>query len=295
MLSKKLEYFYEVAKWNSFTEASNELYISQPALSRSIKSLENQLGVPLFDRRGRTIILNEYGKILLDKVIRSMNIIHEGEVEIKELIHPFTGTIKISFIHTLGNNFVPNIIKRFRKVYPNVKFEFYQGTTDVVMEHLMSDKVDLCFLMEADFPKIVVKKTIKKEELFIVTSNSHYLSNKRQLPLNAIQQEPFVSFKKGIGLRRVTDGLCKKAGFTPKVVFEGSQVGTVNGFVAADLGVSLVPKNKGVSEFDISCIPVSFPKCYRDINIAWKKGAFISKTIETFKEFVYNNVSDIPI
>ncbi|HLQ83676.1 MAG TPA: LysR family transcriptional regulator, partial [Pseudogracilibacillus sp.] len=276
MLSKKLEYFYEVAKWNSFTEASNELYISQPALSRSIKSLENQLGVPLFDRRGRTIILNEYGKILLDKVIRSMNIIHEGEVEIKELIHPFTGTIKISFIHTLGNNFVPNIIKRFRKVYPNVKFEFYQGTTDVVMEHLMSDKVDLCFLMEADFPKIVVKKTIKKEELFIVTSNSHYLSNKRQLPLNAIQQEPFVSFKKGIGLRRVTDGLCKKAGFTPKVVFEGSQVGTVNGFVAADLGVSLVPKNKGVSEFDISCIPVSFPKCYRDINIAWKKGAFIS-------------------
>lgn len=295
MLSKKLEYFHEVAKTNSFTKAANELYISQPALSRSIKSLENDLGVPLFERKGRTVRLNHYGEILLEKVTQSMDILEEGTTEIQELVHPFTGTIKVSFIHTLGNNFVPEIIAKFRKVYPNVKFEFYQGTTDVVMEHLMSDEVDLCFLMEADFPETVIKKTIKTEELFIVTPTSHALANETHLPLTAIQQEPFVSFKKGIGLRRVIDNLCQKAGFTPDVIFEGGQVGTVNGFVAAGLGVSLVPKNKGVSEFNISCIPVSTPECHRDINIAWKQGRFIPETIDTFKEFVYNNVSDVQI
>jgi len=295
MLYKQLEYFRHVAETGNLTRASEQLFISQPALSRSIKNLEKELGVPLFDREGRIIKLNRYGNLFLEKVYESLNAIEEGQKNLSELVDPYTGTIRISFIHTLGNNLVPEAISKFRKYYPDVKFKFFQGTTGTVLEHIESGEVDLCFLMEADFPENISYETVKNEELFVIVPDSHPLASKTAISLSQLKHEPFIGFKKGVGLRTITDRLCEQSGFTPNIIFEGQQVGTVSGFVSAGLGVSLVPKNRGISEYNIKCIPVSSPKCYRHINLAWKKDTYTPKVIQTFKEFLYECISTIQI
>lgn len=294
-MNKQLEYFRKVAETESFTKAAEQLFISQPALSRSIKFLENELGVPLFERKGRILKLNHYGEIFLEKVEESISALEEGKTLLKELVDPFTGTIRISFIHTLGNNLVPELISKFQKIYKHVNFQLYQGDAGAVIDHIESGKVDFGILMEANFSEDIIYETVKNEELFVIVPKNHPLASKKSLPLNLIKDEPFIGFKEGIGLRAVADKLCLKAGFSPNIAFEGQQVGTINGFVSAGLGVSLVPKNRGISEFDIQCIPVSNPVCFRNINLAWKEDIFIPKVVNEFKNFIYKHIATIQI
>src|SRR5699024_4603758 len=175
--------------YGSLTEASKNMYISQPALSRSIKNLENELGVPLFNREGRKIKLNHYGDFFLKKVNISLQAIEDGKRILKESTDPYTGTIRIAFIHTLGNSFIPKVISKFKEEYQNVNFQLYQGTTGVVKEYLDSDMVDLCFLMNSDFPNNIDYDILIKEELFLIVPNSHRLADKNKVSLLDFKNE----------------------------------------------------------------------------------------------------------
>nr|WP_223435832.1 LysR family transcriptional regulator [Metabacillus dongyingensis] len=116
----QINYFQTVAQVQHITRAADLLSISQPALSRSILKLEDELGVQLFDRKGRNIYLNRYGRMFLNRVEQSIKQIEIGKQEIWDEIHPDNGTISLSFLPSLGINVVPNIISTFQKTYPNV-------------------------------------------------------------------------------------------------------------------------------------------------------------------------------
>src|SRR5579875_1786359 len=109
----QIQYFQMVAETEHFTRAAEILSISQPALSRAISKLEEELGVQLFDRTGRNIVLNKYGKMFLQRVERSIQEIELGKQEIHDMIHPDHGTISLSFLHSLGISFIPGILKGF--------------------------------------------------------------------------------------------------------------------------------------------------------------------------------------
>ena len=117
---QRLEYFQTLARVQHMTRAAEQLSISQPALSRSIASLEGEIGVPLFDRQGRTIILNRYGTMFLERVNRIMNEMSDGLNDIQQLINPEQGEITLGFLHTLGTSTVPNIIRAFHDQYPQI-------------------------------------------------------------------------------------------------------------------------------------------------------------------------------
>ncbi len=116
----QLEYFQTVARVQHMTHASEILSISQPALSRSIARLEAELGVQLFERQGRSIILNSYGQLFLKRVNRIIKEFHEGKQELKDLLDPEYGMVSLGFLHTLGPEIIPNLIGAFRTHYPKV-------------------------------------------------------------------------------------------------------------------------------------------------------------------------------
>lgn len=105
-----------------------------------------------------------------------------------------------------------------------------------------------------------------------------------------IKDEPFIAFKNGYGLRTITDQLCKEAEFIPQVVFEGDEIGTVAGLVAAKLGVSLVPDLTILDKSKVKLIRIIHPICERTIGIAWKEGRYISPVTKRFIEYVKNKV-----
>ncbi len=143
---EQLEYFQTLAQMQHVTKAAKSLSITQPALSRSIARLENHLGVPLFDRHGRSITLNQYGHIFLRRVQAMMKEYTEGKEEIQALLKPDQGEVSLGFLHTLGTTLVPDLIGSFQQEYPNIAFQLKQNHSYWLLERLKSGDLDLCLL-----------------------------------------------------------------------------------------------------------------------------------------------------
>ena len=132
----QLFYFHTVAKHNSFTKASEELNLSQPALSRSILRLEEEIGVPLFERKSRGVVLNQYGKVFLSHANQVLSEMKEAKQTIHDMVDPHHGTISLAFIQTLGSSFVPDLISDFQKEFPNIQFQLSQNISSKILKEI---------------------------------------------------------------------------------------------------------------------------------------------------------------
>lgn len=283
---QQLEYFHTVARLQHMTMAAQALSITQPALSRSIARLENELGVPLFEREGRSIVLNRYGRLFQTRVDRIMKEYQEGLQEIQYLIDPEHGEISLGFLHTLGVHLIPDLIRGFRDAYPKIHFQLHQNSTQGLMEQLASGDIELCLASPRDTKLQIEWTKLWSEELFVIVPKGHRLAGSDQILLREIRNEPLITFKEGYGLRKITDDLLEEAGIEPHITFEGEEVHTIIGLVAAGLGVAIIPETKGLDRSLLSLIPVQWPSCRRVIGIAWAKGRYLSPAASQFRQFV---------
>ncbi|WP_456270711.1 LysR family transcriptional regulator [Bacillus sp. JZ39] len=289
---EQLEYFQTLARMQHVTKAAKSLSITQPALSRSIARLENHLGVPLFDRQGRSISLNQYGHIFLRRVQAMMKEYTKGKEEIQALLKPDQGIVSLGFLHTLGTTLVPDLIGSFQQEYPNIAFQLKQNHSYWLLERLKSGDLDLCLLASIKPEDPIQWIKLWSEELFVFVPNDHPLASRESITLNEIAGERFILLKKGYALRMTVDELFEKANIQPNIMFEGEEAATAAGFVAAGLGISILPDLKGLDQSKITKIRVSWPECQRVIGIAWIKGRFLSPVAETFKQYVISHFSE---
>jgi DNA-binding transcriptional LysR family regulator len=284
---QQLEYFQTVARTEHMTRAAQFLSVSQSALSRSISRMEKELGVPLFDRHGRSITLNRYGQLFLKRVHRILKEYEEGKREIEDLLDEEAGEISLGFLHTLGSHLIPDLIAAFRDKLPKVRFQLNQNGAAALLQQLRDGSIDLCLLSAANEAQLPVEwKQLWSEELFVFVPQQHRLMDHDSVTLQEIADEPMVSFKTGYGLRNIIDRLCSEAGFTPKIAFEGEEVHTVAGLVAAGLGVALIPDVKGLNGYDLVKLRVDSPECRRIIGVAWVKERYLSPSAKRFLQFV---------
>ncbi len=282
----QLEYFKTVAQMQHFTQAAKKLAISQPALSRSIAKLEEELGFPLFDRCGKSIILNQYGQIFLRHVELALQEITDGRQIVQDLLNPDRGIISLAFLHSLGTNVVPSLIGRFRQRYPQIQFKLYQNGTTFLLEQLILGEIDLCLCASMPIKESFGWKSLFTEELFVAVPINHRLATRSQIELQEIANEPLITFKRDYGLRTLADQLFKEAAIQPTITFEGEEIMTVAGLVEAELGVALIPHVAGLDQINIAFLPVSKPKCARTIGISWNKNKYLSPAAQRFKDFV---------
>lgn len=172
------------------TKAAKSLSITQPALSRSIARLENHLGVPLFDRHGRSITLNQYGHIFLRRVQAMMKEYTEGKEEIQALLKPDQGEVSLGFLHTLGTTLVPDLIGSFQQEYPNIAFQLKQNHSYWLLERLKSGDLDLCLLASIKPEKPIQWIKLWSEELFVFVPDDHFAQ-----PAFAIRSQNADSFQ----------------------------------------------------------------------------------------------------
>ena len=290
---QQLEYFQSLAKHQNFTKAAEELALTQSALSRSIAKLEEELGVPLFDRKVRGVTLNQYGQILLPHVNRAIQEINMARQEIRNLNDPFHGTISLAFIHTLGSSYVPELISRFRERYPGIQFQLTQDTTRNIMNMLEAGQIDLGFCTPHEQMKHRHIETVPAidEPLYLIVPKHHRLAERKEVELSEVAEDPFVLYKQESGVREVIDKLCQEAGFNPNVSFEGVGDATIAGFVAANFGVALIPLIPGLDMEKISLLSVSKPRCRRVIQMVWRSDRYMSPVVASFRQFVQQNLS----
>lgn len=285
---RQLEYFLVVARREHFTQAAKELHIAQPSLSRAIGRLEAELGAPLFDRTGRQVRLNAFGQRFLRHVERACNELEDGKRELQAILDPEGGSLGLGFLHTAGVKLVPSLLNAFRKSYPLVKFQLVQDSGVNLLHQIRAGTIDLCIASLPPEWQGLGWAELLQEEIFLAVPPKHPFAGRASLCLSDAANESFVSLKPGNGFRLLTDSLCRKAGFEPKVVFEGDEVVTVRGLVGAGLGVALLPAlawQDAVGPLP-SHVHVARPQCRRTIDLIWLESHYLSPSAKLFQQFV---------
>lgn len=285
---QQLEYFQVVAKLEHMTKAAEELSISQSALSRSISKLEEILGVPLFDRQGRSIQLNRYGKLFLHRVNNMMNEFDEAVHEIQDLNDPEKGAVSLGFLHTLGTSIVPDLIRAYRQQHPNVNFTLTQNYTHSQLTQLKNSELDLCLLAYTEIDAPIQWTKLWSDELFLIVPLDHPLAEHDTVRLADVGRETFILMKKGFALRNTAERLFRKVGIDPTIKFEGDEVGTVAGFVGAGLGISLLPDGEEINETKMAKLRVTDIVCERTIGLAWIENRYHPPAVKEFYQFILN-------
>lgn len=285
LLAPRLAYFTAVARTEHVTRAAHELNVPQSTLSRALARLEQDLGVELFARTGRTVSLTPAGRTFLTSAERALAEIRRAAEEVRADADPATGKVAFGFLHTMGAETVPGLIQAFRADHPGVRFSLIQNYGEAMLERLRAGDLDLCLTSPVpDAPDLTARR-LDEQKLRLVVPADHRLAARRRIRLAEAADEAFVTLEPGYGLRRITDDLCREAGFTPKVAFEGEEAETLRGLVAAGLGVALLPP-PAVPRPGVVELTVTAPRAAREIGVAWRNGHQDTPPVAAFKKFL---------
>ncbi|MFJ4844327.1 MULTISPECIES: LysR family transcriptional regulator [unclassified Streptomyces] len=285
VLAPRLAQFAAVARHEHVTRAARELGMPQSTLSRAMVRLEIDLGVTLFARQGRTVSLTPAGRGFLASVERALAEVERSAESARAGADPATGRVAFGFLHTLGSETVPALLREFRVDHPRVRFQLVQNYSEAMLAGLRAGQLDLCLTSPVpDAPDLVTRR-LDEQRLRLVVPDGHRLAGRRRIRLAEAAGELFVTLEPGYGLRRIADTLCAEAGFTPRVAFEGEETETLRGLVAAGLGVALLPPplvpRPGVVE-----LTVTAPRAVREIGVAWLGGHPDTAPVAAFKKFL---------
>lgn len=285
LLAPRLAYFAGVARQEHVTRAAQEMGVPQSTLSRAIVRLEQDLGVTLFARNGRTVSLTPAGRTFLTSVERALAEVERAAESVQADADPATGRVAFGFLHTMGSETVPGLIRAFRADHPRIRFTLVQNYGEAMIERLRAGDLDLCLTSPVpDAPDLVARR-LDEQRLRLVVPDDHRLAARKRIRLAEAADESFVTLEPGYGLRRITDDLCAEAGFTPRVAFEGEEAETLRGLVAAGLGVALLPP-PAVARPGVVELTVTAPRAVREIGVAWLDGHRETVPVAEFKRFL---------
>ncbi|MFT9846035.1 LysR family transcriptional regulator [Aneurinibacillus sp. REN35] len=287
----QLQYFRKVARLEHMTKAAQELHIAQPALSKTISRLEKELGVPLFDRKGRHISLNEYGKTFLHKVESALTTLEEGRMEIQDLAGMEQGRISVA---TTNHKCFSEIIGSFIISNPHVKLQITQASEKEKVQQLRNGDIDFCIT----FPPIeeagIEGLAFPSEEILLAVPHTHRFANRRSITLRELSDDPFICIKQGNSFRNMTDEFFRTAGCNPNIMCEVDEHAAVIYFIRAGIGVGFLPETlieKGETFYHT--LHIDQPVCQRTYQIAWLKGRYLSLAARNFRDFLVRDFTDM--
>ena len=282
-----LRYFVTLAHWEHYTKAAAELSITQPSLSHAISSLEQELGVNLFEKEGRNIVLTKYGRLFLADVEKSMEILEAGIKTLKSA-GIGEGTIDLGFLRTLGTDVVPGFISGYQKEYAdrNVNFNLNTGVTEDLLNGLKNKKYDLVLCSKMPKEPSIEFIPVAQQKLVLIVPINHPLAIRNSITLTETLQYPQIIFSKRSGLRPIIDELFEVAGGYPEVVYEIKEDQVIAGFVAKGFGIAVVPDMPILETMDVKKLEINSLNWQRNFYLAFLKDKYISPAAQTFKNYI---------
>ena len=287
---RQLQYFKTIAELEHYTKAAEQLFVSQSNLSHSIKELEEELNVELFVRQGRNVKLTKYGELFLPYVTQALDVLNNGVSAINDRINPDTGSVVIAGFPSLAS-FIPDVIVRYisETGRMGVHLHFTQSANFSSMkEELMSGKVDLAFGTKIDEPSIAGSYIGEHEPVLLVPAN-HPLANRQEADLRELDGKPFIAFDHNCEMRVRTDTLFEGLGIRPVITMETAQDVLIYSMVAANQGMSIVPRPIGITPYHIRVLNISNPVPKRELYLEWNKDRYMPPAVSFFRDYVVNN------
>lgn len=283
-LAPRLALLVALAQERNVTRAAARLGIPQPTVSRWLAALGTELGTPVVQRDGRGIRLTRAGEYLADAADEALAVLSRGYRRALAEADPEQGEVVLAFLHTMGELRIPALLRGFRADHPRVRFTLLQGAKEEVLGHLRSGSVDLALTSPLPPAPEFDAVELDQQELVVTVPAGHRLANRSWIRVGELAEEQFVGTKTGFGLRQLTDELCASAGFTPSYAFEGDEVDTLRGLVAAGLGVAILPTAEWAPPPDVVELSLR-PKASRAIGLAWIADRPLTPAVLAFRAF----------
>ncbi|MBV2264143.1 MAG: LysR family transcriptional regulator [Thauera sp.] len=243
---RHLRYFIVVAEELHFTRAAARLHIGQPPLSMQIRDLEEEIGVRLFERGSRRVALSAAGERFLPYARRILDGVDEAVAEARRAARGELGELRVGFTSSLPfTDLLPDALNAYRRRFPQVRLQLREMFTPEQFAALARDELDVGFVrLQGGAPPAGIElREVARNPLRLVVNAAHRLADAPQVRFAELAEEDFISFPPDVGtdLPGVLRGLCRQAGFEPRIVQTAREATTQIGLVAAGLGVALLP------------------------------------------------------
>ena len=284
-----LRYFKKTAELEHITKAAQELHVAQPSLSRTIGMLEEELGVRLFNRKGKSIELNEYGIIVLNHTNRILKELEAIQREIDDARD--NSIMNVTFSMNAASTLIPRLVRGFKEEHSDIRLHILQ-------EDLLGERGQSCDLTLYSSSQPVsgpFSTTLIEEEIKLALPINNPLAHFDSLTLDQVAKEEFICLQKGKNLRGITDAYCKMAGFDPNVVLESDSPETVRELVRVGIGISFIPMLtwQDMEDTHIALIPISTPRCRRYINLSWRESSYLSPAAILFRDYLIKHFTEL--
>ncbi len=285
---RHLRYFLAVADALHFTKAAEGLPVSQPALSAQIKQLEQEVGVPLFDRVGRSVQLTRAGSIFREHARRALREMELAQVAIAEEEGLQRGALRVGVVQTVNAYLTPEIVGRFSTLHPQVSLKFDELSGPDIEAGVRNGLLEVGIGFVPAGSERIESQPLFEEDFVLIASPRHRFAARRHVAVAALEDEPLVLLPGIFCTRRLLNASFEQAGIQPKVIVEMNSIEGILATVRTSLLATVLPRlSLGLEGNDgLRGIPLKNPTPRRGVGLLWKKGGYRSGAAQALADQV---------
>lgn len=287
MTLNQIFYFQTVARCQHFRLAASELNISQPSLSRSIANLEEELGLVLFDRKGRTVALTKYGRVFLEHADRILSEVQTAEKQMKKLAGN-EGHVDIAYVFPLAARYIPHTVRQFLEKSKNEKisFNFHQSYTREMINGLKSDQYDVIFGSYVENEPEIQFVPVMNQEMIVITPLGHPLAGKSSPVLKDLEDYPVMGYDRTSGLGGFTNRIYTSYSVAPRIICESPDENAIASLVAENFGIALVADVEALDHFPLEKLHLTDVNLRHTVYMAYMKDRYQIPAVRSFISFI---------
>ena len=284
---RTLRAFVEVVRQGGFTQAAKKVFATQSTVSKAIKHLEDEIGVPLLDRIGHRSKLTAAGEIVYQRALRMLAERNDLMTELDELRGLKRGTLRLGLPPVGSSTLFAPLFAAYHKRYPGVETRLVEHGGERLEELLLSGEIELAASL-LPVSDTMEWQAVRREPLTVLLSTNDELSRRRSVGLPAVKHLPFILFETGFALNRIILDACHRHGFEPNIVARSSQIDFIVELAAAGLGAAFLPRMIAERRKlpSVSRVLLVEPDTDWHIAMVWRRGAYLSQAARAWLDLV---------
>ncbi|MDC0612390.1 LysR family transcriptional regulator [Vibrio sp.] len=289
---RQLKHFVAVVEQGSISGAARFVNLAQPAISSSIKKLEQELRMPLFNRRERGIELTKAGHEFVSHARQILRQAQDAKLAMQAMEGLDQGQVEIGVPSMLGSYYFPPLLMGFKHQYPNLELNIIDTGTRNIRRMLLEGELELGVVADKDLTQELDSGSLIREEMVVCMAHDHPLAEKEVIDYEDFLSHELVLFRKGYYHHTLLEKISREVNIKPKVAFTSNLLPLIKTVIRR--GYAISPMWQVAIQDDDEIVTRPFAETFEiDLSLAWRKDSYLSRANQAFRDFVLNEVGSV--